>query len=185
MAEKPILFSDALVRAILDGKKTETRRLVKTQPSQRVVGDLLGQPKWYLDADPNKVIRCPFGAVGDALWIRECFAMVSEVDDGDDPLPVYRADGADYSDYKTIDGDPFRWRPSIHMPRAASRITLEITEVRVERVQDITEDGARREGFEPDGWPARENFARAWDAIYTGSWGRNDWVWVVCFRRLS
>lgn len=192
MKERPILFSDALVRAILEGRKTETRRpfvprsaRTKDLFRQLTEGEQMirnGGDGSCLRGCKDRLVRdhAPFGAPGDRLWIRECFAKVA-FNDEDETKPVYRADGCDYSEYTTLDNEPFRWTPSIHMPRWASRITLDITSIGVERVQDITEEGAQREGFERNEWPARENFARAWDGIY-GNWEASPWVWVVGFK---
>ncbi|WP_050978731.1 hypothetical protein, partial [Edwardsiella tarda] len=147
MKERPIIFNDEMVRAILAGRKTQTRRIVNGVPSSHDFhGWVLsstsakdeGKACWAIGKSPllNKPIRvrCPFGAIGDRLWVRETF--------GDCGVRfVYRADTDDGAACQVK-----RWTPSIHMPRWASRITLEITDVRVERLQNITEDDARTEG---------------------------------------
>lgn len=151
--ERPILFSGPMVRAILEGRKTQTRRLLKAAAAE-IVGDLLGQPKWYLDRDPDRVIRCPYGALGDRLWVREAWRAEERESDAVDGVR-FRADdsfreientraAADawvyvYNNGKHGNG----WRPGIHMPRWASRLTLELTDVRVQRLQDIDEADAR------------------------------------------
>lgn len=204
--ERPILFSDALVRAILEGRKVETRRPIAARGRAAVHLKQATEAEGYtgdgscLRGAKDALVRwcCPFGAPGDRLWIRECWGIGSRPDpfegcvdgieyradvaylvDEHDSLPLYRVDTPE----DVCIGDYVRkgWRPSIHMPRWASRITLDIMSIGVERVQDITEEGARREGFERNEWPARENFARAWDAIY-GNWEASPWVWVVAFK---
>lgn len=204
MRERPILFSGPMVRAILAGTKTQTRRVVKPQPTH-----FLGGPGvTYSDGSecpltpciehPNKPfsveIRCHYGQPGDRLWVRE----------------TWRGAGADLM-YRADDGDGFDgpphgsrgsdvpWRPSIHMPRAASRITLEITGVRVERLQDISEADAIAEGAPPShrsidqisreygfaDFP-RSWFGQLWDTINgAGAWDANPWVWVVEFKRVQ
>lgn len=168
MKERPILFNGDMVRAILSGEKTQTRRMVKYIPS------LGGPDAWCNKKDcPETVYTigdyrrfCPFGQVGDRLWVRESFA---KADKGENNI-AYRAD--EYA-------DSFRWTPSIHMPRWASRITLEIVGVRVERLQDVTDAEARAEGFKDVG-----AFADCWNSIYK-NWHENPWVWVVEFKHVE
>lgn len=162
MKERPILFSGAMVRAILDGSKTQTRRVCKLD----VRG---GMPQPELDS----LLRCcPYGQPGDRLWVRETWAKT-----------YVRQAGAEWFVYATGDnrtdyGGP--WKPSIHMPRAASRITLEITGVRVERLGEISESDARAEGVQ-----SVAEFKELWASINgLGSWEANPWVWVVEFRRI-
>lgn len=177
MKNHPILFSAPMVRAILDGSKTQTRRAIKPQP-RVLAGELLC---WRDDAMTNEelVVRCPYGAPGDRLWVRETWA----------PLTTgyaYRAD--------TIWNAPpaDRWRPSIHMPRLASRITLQITGVRVQRLQEISESDAISEGIGESGYQdvfggnAVAHYHRLWNVINgIGSWEENPWVWVVEFKRVT
>lgn len=153
MTERPILFSAEMVRAILDGRKTQTRRVMKVQPypdsivtvehyNQTVIdrhGDMQPGPEIFGAHwdDGERGLRCPYGAPGDTLWVRETWAP--------HPHGVMRC-GAVYRADQGAVPDAGRWRPSIHMPRWASRITLRITDVRVERFQDISEDDARAEG---------------------------------------
>lgn len=208
MKERPILFSGAMVRALLAGTKTQTRRVVKPQFAADAIPAEMGATNerghqiaghsgmWWCDAEGNheKAIRCPYGQPGDRLWVRETFS-----DDWCEyGHPVqYRADGE-------LDSDMFdagvKWRPSIHMPRWASRITLEVTGVRVERLQDISEADARAEGaLECDPVSGREvllagasqrgsfvlHYRDIWESINgAGSWATNPWVWVIEFRRL-
>ena len=161
-----------MVRALLDGRKTQTRRVVKT-------------------GSPDDWNACPYGVIGDLLWVRETWG-----ESGYNRIE-YRAAPADGSDFRCVS----RWRPSIHMPRFASRITLRITDVRVQRVQEISEEDARAEGIvdggcltcgepEPCGCAdprpdARDAFAYIWHQIHgeTGgrAWHANPWVWVLRF----
>ena len=198
MKERPIIFSGPMVRAILDGRKTQTRRVIKNPP--------IGIGETPVDAtDLVARIACPYGQPGDRLWVRETFY----------------SDNFDYPKSRDVSAIEYRashecrnweagcpcqdengrscWRPSIHMPRWASRITLEVTGVRVERVRDIAEAGARAEGVEPEQVPAFINgepgmallldptvcFAYLWDSINAKRghpWSANDWVWVVEFK---
>ena len=164
MTERPILFSAPMVRAILDRTKTQTRRVVKLKPD-------------YMETFlrlPNKVACCPYGQPGGRLWVRETF---EDCESALHSCVLYRADG----------GTPgTKWTPSIHMPRWASRITLEITGVRVERLQDISEEDAISEGtpFPCGGWVG--GYQKLWESIHgPGSWDLNPWVWVVEFKRVT
>ncbi len=169
--ERPILFSGEMVRAILEGRKTQTRRTVN--PSWR--GALV------------KSYCCPYGVPGDRLWVRETFA---EGVVGCEEQAGYSYQ-ADHWDKKHGDGpNKLHWIPSIHMPRRASRITLEITGVRVERVQDISEEDASTEGVEwknMDDWPHSKAFKTLWDSLAKpgAKWEDNPWVWVIEFRRIE
>ncbi len=218
---RPILFSSPMVRAILAGTKTQTRRVVR---GVNGVGDDLDwrdMPKYALDRvyfengwavfeaqthiDDTSQTRypCPYGRPGDLLWVRETWNIMEviedtwaggyDLDDWRGPIPKnrprsatvgYRADSDDYD---------AKWRPSIFMPRWASRITLEITGVRVERVQAITEEDADAEGVEWNTSPMRcghtngvSAFKSLWDQINGKrpgcSWEEDPWVWVVSFR---
>jgi hypothetical protein len=148
MSEKPIIFSGPMIRAIIDGRKTMTRRVAKLTDSGRLKA--VGSSRnWHPD-DPNAALACPYGQPGERLWVREAWAPV--VPGVTAPPFYYRADVSP-SEFTNM----LRWRPSIHMPRHASRITLEITGVRVERVQEITGKDAVKEGIEsvwPDGDPS-------------------------------
>lgn len=153
MTERPIIFNGDMVRAILSGEKTQMRRPVKPQP---VFDHDAGHPHWVWsnkkgrqvawrgDIRPFLMVNyCPFGQPGDRLWVRETFAEHPQFNE-----IAYRADGEE-----PRDGDGFiwqpRWLPPIYMPRRLSRIILEITDVRMEQLQDITEDDARAEGVDP------------------------------------
>jgi len=175
--ERPILFSGPMVRAILAGRKTQTRRVVKPQHIPAGVRTL----RWENQdaAELQHSARCPYGVPGDRLWVRETWQP------GPDDCVYYRADN---------DPNENQWKPSIHMPRWASRITLEVVSVRVERVQDIGHIGAKAEGVEICDYDGRllpwqrqiGNFQKLWDSINgKGSWGSNPWVWVVEFRRVN
>lgn len=190
--ERPILFSGAMVRAILAGTKTQTRRVMRDPPPSL---DPIIKDGVVIDWEGYRV-RCPYGVSGDRLWVRETWQK-SGLGWGND-LPVgklhYRA--TDSGEWKMYWG---KWRPSIHMPRWASRITLVITGVRAERVQEISGRDALAEGVgEPvrtglvyghatDAWNQRA-FAALWDSINGAmpgrAWDDNPWVWVVEFRRL-
>lgn len=190
--ERPILFSAPMVRAILDGKKTQTRRIVKPQP----------EGAW---AAPGKTAS-PYGVPGDRLWVRETFALVDQEAHGDIPCLLYEEEFA--GPYQRGEPTPIRPTgferfgrvPSIFMPRWASRLTLDITEVRVQQLQEIGFDDARAEGADPN---FREqvdpcdagctgihygelwHYQRIWESINgKGSWDSNPWVWAITFARL-
>lgn len=196
MKERPIMFKAAMVRAILENRKTQTRRLVKFTDSGRVKrpGSSLN---WHIE-DPNAAFACPYGMAWDRLWVRETFADTTDLH-VDDPGWVYRATDPDWS---TMEG--FKWRPSIFMPRAASRLNLGITGVRVERLNQISDEDAMAEGIRcytagdilayavsPDSRDdaeatARMAFRALWQSINgADSWDANPWVWVVNFERLE
>jgi len=207
--EHPIIFTTELIPKILDGTKTQTRRPIKPQPIYQK-GQPYSQwvwnkksitiPKgiregidyalwWDRVKNPESIIRfCPYGQIGDRLWVRETF------DIGRDNKVFYKAD---YNE--TMPRDMFGWKPSIHMPRWASRITLEITEIRVERLQEIMEEDALAEGItvlqgtwqrfdpetlkmigEPQPYTARYHFEALWDSLNPKyPWESNPWVWVI------
>jgi hypothetical protein len=192
MKERPILFSGDMVRAILEGRKTQTRRPVKPQPVW--IADPF-VPFKTVDADPNGIIKCPYGQPGERLWVRERCTGWLTYDDGQ--RVCYHADGtilkvdrpAGHPEGGMLLGECDAVRvPSIHMPRWASRILLEIVSVRVERAQDISVEDCIAEGIpEVAGGdtsrPAR--FAMLWDFIYHArgqGWNTNPWVWVIEFK---
>lgn len=200
MKTRPILFSGAMVRALLDGSKTQTRRIVKPQPFHDDGyhdGDIqfaMFRPRGTDDplyaefsvgavgggGCKRDVAKFPYGQPGDRLWVREtCLGWWNTADGSFSHVAAYKADG-----YELEPGE--RWIPSIHMPRAASRITLEVTGVRVERLQDISEEDARAEGWPADDSDPCQWYAALWEQINgKESWRLNPWVWVVEFRRVE
>ena len=188
MKEHPILFSAPMVRAILDGSKTQTRRVWK-MPRGCMWYEAMGGERegWFID--PGQPwwphvgeCRCPYGVPGDRLWVREAWRR----DIFDHEKTLYRATHGDRTVFD-------KWKPSIHMPRVRSRITLEVTGVRVERLQDISKADARAEGVRSNadtlaetGYAdARFAYRSLWETINgAGSWDANPWVWVVEFRKL-
>ena len=203
MKERPILFNSEMVRAILEGRKTQTRRVVKPQPGdfQRVVRSRDSLSGWGYARMISGVqnITCPYGQPGDRLWVREGFRLISQLgpETWDTFLhPQYKSD-MKIGHICSIMREFYKpgWKPSIHMPRWASRITLEITDVRVERVQDITDEGIMAEGFGynqlredgrmKNGFPIIDGFADLWDSINAKrgySWDLNPWVWAISFK---
>ena len=207
MKERPILFSGPMVNAILEGRKTQPRRVVKNldliqewDKNDPTYGpfyeDEYGESHKTADA-------CPYGQPGDRLWVRETWSRTINVNwvknwpgrphkkINDETVIIYRADG----EWEWADGDGFPtdrsyWKPSIHMFRADSRINLEITGVRVERLQDITEESADDEGadyeLEISGDTFRERFKNLWNSINSKKhpWESNPWVWVIEFKLL-
>ncbi|WP_418611627.1 hypothetical protein AB4W76_22260 [Klebsiella pasteurii] len=258
MKERGMIFNGEMTRAILDGRKTQTRRIMKVQPSEDFTPMNMAletdyKARWYtpgiVDKDgylqpaskevfgvsnENEGYSCPFGAVGDRIWLRETWGVVSHELDEDGRIQpwtpdrpataihempfgngyysghaIYAADG----DFTWGDDDGYEdgrscWKPSIHMPKAASRILLEITDVRVERLNAISEEDAKEEGvgtavwFAAKGIPESEwtslgehgamqasyinRFATLWETIYgEESWKANPWVWVIEFKRVE
>ena len=177
MTERPILFSAPMVRALLACAKTQTRRAAKLTAGAHVK-EPGGHRRWH-PADPEATLACPYGQPGDRLWVRETFGFSGS---GYIPDIHFRATNPE----APILG---RWHPSIHMRRIDSRITLEITSVRVERLQEISEADAQAEGItsaeclECDGFV--NAFSKLWEQINgPGSWDANPWVWAIEFRRL-
>jgi hypothetical protein len=214
--ERPILFSDAMVRAILSGAKTQTRRLVNPQPPKHIsqwlgwcddgsaalggpTGDFIGTSR-----------RNPYGKPGDRLYVREAWrtwerpedcldGIRFRADDSFRPIESSREAADRWVDAHNngIHGD--RWRPSIHMPRWASRLTLEVTGVWVEQIQDITEADILAEGVTVDvaakltgiPWSSLPTLHHGWQAVWDhinadrAPWASNPWVWRVSFRRLA
>lgn len=191
MKERPILMGAPMVRAILAGTKTQTRRVVKP-PRNRPAFVLLdhGNGWWPYQSDDGMEhpYTCPYGKPGDRLWVREAF-MHEPADycwEASVSIPcrpastVYRAD---FHESQPGEG----WKPSIHMPRSLSRILLEVTAVRVERLQEISEADAMAEGCYTDpACPAYDAYRSLWDQINgPSSWDANPWVWVVEFKRVT
>lgn len=185
-------FTGAEVRALLDGSKTQFREVVKPQPTTEIRSGLMGH--WSIQPDVRE-FSCPYGQRGDRIWVRERFCPIYPQDpnyNGGQPIEYDYA--ANYvHEYRLGDRIGFKkkWKPSIHMPRDACRITLEITGVRAERLQDISEADAIAEGCPhtlhlPGGRFARENFEHLWWTINgDGSWEANPWVWVLEFTRVE
>jgi hypothetical protein len=195
VSEKPIIFSAPMVRAIIDGRKTMTRRVVKRNCSGRT--ELHGK-QWHIE-DPNAVLACPYGQPGDKLWVRESGKITAKGFTGENGERWSYGDGTckiketgQVIGNHVAFGSNWKSTPSIHMPRWASRITLEVTAARVERLQEITEDDARAEGCERE-WrqathpchTSRQPFAELWDRINAErgfGWSVNPFVWVVSFK---
>lgn len=236
MRERPILFSAPMVRAILGGKKTQTRRVVKTRCHRRPLLNLVTGTAIFgcSPGVPHEEVRCPYGVPGDRLTVKEAAWMWCErrpngltatarekylyVPLREAPV-VYAAEAASKPRTPIVSpdtGNPWGWRLKIgrFLPRWASRITLEVTGVRVERLQDISNRDAMAEGIaqtwgdfmgNPPQWAldsiteygapgshlydnrqSRENFQLLWESIHgTGSWDANPWVWVVSFKRVE
>lgn len=233
MKERPILFSGPMVRALLDGSKTQTRRVAKPKLAEmlewfggksvddddRTLDELLGQCTeenglrvWCADypEEGSEVIRSPYGQPGDQLWVRETWAgpliqsVAWEEAEGISKFMYpefceYKADGGPTPEFLDQDENLVcRWTPGIHMPRWASRITLEITGVRLERLQDISEADSISEGIvrQGSGWRhyssanagecmrfPKNSYRSLWESINgPDSWDSNPWVWVVEFK---
>ena len=213
---RPIIMDTESVNAILDGRKTQTRRVVKPQPLW--VGDP-NTPFKTNDANPKGIIKCPYGQIGDRLWVKETFLKYQLLlarkgnrhtpdyyEEWYDGEFAYKADG-----YTTVESfkkdkiimtdgcldcevDGNKWKSPLCMPRSLSRLTIEITNIKVERLQDITEKDAIAEGVEPilvppDGGsqPYIEGYAELWDKINAKrgySWDSNPFVWVIEFKKV-
>jgi hypothetical protein len=202
--ERPIIFSGPMVRAILDGMKTQTRRVVKGKWLPLVEEVLRVNGQWVFET-MDYDLTTPFGKPGDRLWVRETWAQL--LDHYGKAHPTYRAD------YVRSEADRLdAWRPSIHMPRWASRLTLEITDVRVQRLQDISPTDAIDEGAlelpnrptyaaeceaakaagilkPPLGDGPVQRFCRLWDHLHAGkpglSWEANPFVWAITFKQVT
>lgn len=233
MQERPILFSVSMVKAILEGRKTQTRRVMKNVPPDAEGPFEAGMApqsgpysnQWAMKFDGKFVRqRCPYGQIADRLWVRETFVFECDVNGNqppfDDGRPIQRDETIDsvsswtQPHYRATDPAPdlvcqnpahdggpcYHWRPSIYMPRWASRITLEITKIRVERVQEISEEDAQAEGMEfservglwtsPAGncVDASLAYKYLWDSINAKrgfGWDKNPWAWVVEFNQAA
>ncbi|MGR2678682.1 hypothetical protein [Chromobacterium haemolyticum] len=196
MKEHPMLYTGAMVRAVLADAKTMTRRMMKVQPSEGSTvtveryepaivsrnGELVPGPEVFGAhwGDGEFGLVCPYGQPGDRIWVRETYA------DAGCRL-TYRADEDDGA-HCVVE----KWIPSIHMPRAACRLVLEITDIRVERLQDITYGDAQDEGWPPmvDGKPNPHDpitwFKLLWEELYgAGSWDANPYVWRISFKKVE
>ncbi|HFE4486415.1 TPA: hypothetical protein ACF23Z_004790 [Klebsiella pneumoniae] len=233
ITERGMIFNGEMVRALLDGRKTQTRRPIKWKQTRFTeIGEREDGSKWPWSEDAEHACDfwhpCPFGAVGDRIWVRETWATLGNEDGccvdwegnlckGDErsAARIYRASceqrPGDYGLWSIPDDAYWKphtkehkfegaWRPSIHMPRWASRILLEITDVRVERLNAISQEDAQAEGMELTGWRPTysdpdsggevmtpyDNFAELWSSIYgEGSWKADPWVWVIKFKRIE
>ncbi|MCM7687653.1 hypothetical protein M8S61_08355 [Enterobacter asburiae] len=212
MKERGMIFNGEMVRAILEGRKTQTRRIMKVQPVlngsfYEVYGAGWVTSMKSVPAIPGHSLasNCPFGLVGDRIWVRETWADAGA---SAPDLKLYRANYPAHvpTHYENVPPvDEIRWTPSIHMPRWASRLTLEITGVRVERLNGISETDAEAEGIDMEalfdaqdcydciadhnmtGRPtATGAFKYLWESIYgEESWKSNPWVWVIEFKRIE
>lgn len=207
--ERPIIFNAEMVKAILEGCKTQTRRVMKPQPpvthrpwNNHGDDDLVFFTDHPTQGEKGNVLhwRCPYGAPGDRLWVRETWCVAARYgydapndsrpgigDDYSVPEPVW------YRATDNVDTEEYGWSSPIYMPRWASRITLEVTDVRVERLFDISEEDARAECVSIERTRTlthRGAFAITWDEInkkrgYGWEGGGNWWVWAITFRRLA
>ncbi|MFG9570916.1 hypothetical protein ACEP4D_00060 [Pseudomonas aeruginosa] len=194
--ERPILFNDQMVRAILEGRKTVTRRAVKDTGFYAIDAAIHGNEVALREREALAT-RCPFGQPGDRLWVRETWGLqVRSYGGGAGEFIVYRATNPNAIYCRSSEGReyPVKWKPSIHMHRHSSRILLEITAVRVERLQDISDDQAIAEGIDthPTGFygngciTAGGAFLELWESINgDGKWAANPWVWVIEFKRVA
>lgn len=216
MKTRPILFSGPMVRALLAGTKTQTRRAMRKQPAD-VLGlridetsrDLKTGAAWFTARIDGKAhaafpdgadavtadAGCPFGGRGCRLWVKEsikCVSFCGPALPSNEALSLFCADDA------PTKADAWPWKrpflPSMFMPIGLSRITLEVTDVRAQRLQDISEEDALAEGVAPKTWGAdaaagqgaRAAYAELWDEINgAGAWGKNPWVWVISFKRVQ
>ncbi|HDW2202676.1 TPA: hypothetical protein MEI10_002947 [Klebsiella quasipneumoniae subsp. similipneumoniae] len=226
MKERGMIFNGEMVRALLDGRKTQTRRPIKWKQTRFTeIGEREDGSKWPWSEDAEHACDfwhpCPFGAVGDRIWVREAYRLPASLDDvsptGVGEMAVatgyrkpwaptfYEFTGTFSDGWKGFEtppkvSDAGKLRPSIHMPRWASRILLEITDVRVERLNSISQEDAQAEGMELTGWRPTysdpdsggevltpyDNFAQLWESIYgEESWKANPWVWVIEFKRVE
>lgn len=220
MKQRPILFSGPMVRAILEGKKTQTRRVVRPQPVLKPCADEKVGHAWHWKKGRREAIwwekiatpismlqHCPYGGPGDRLWVRETWQTSRQYDDtkpSEIPEDSSLWYAADWTSIRRLGQKPGKTRPSIFMPRWASRLMLEVVEARAERLQDISEDDARAEGVSPDGYikarpvtyhegefqhtAFRDTFRGLWDSINAKrgfGWDVNPWIWVVSFKKNS
>ena len=210
MTERPIIFSAPMVNAIIAGTKTQTRRMVKPPPDSRCHEAFIGADGgWYFSRivgrsqkfappaaapKPTTVsmlhLHCPYGVPGDRLWVRETWAVPHQADHLPPRLALPYQFCVHYAASEERGG--LLWRPSIHMPRWASRILLEITAVRVERLQEISEADAIAEGapWRACGAPQEGSHVAGLGALWEsingpGSWDANPWVWVIEIRRVE
>lgn len=208
--ERPIIFSEPMVNAILAGQKTMTRRVVKAEVGHYQKADIIRQSSsdkqlgcaYFFDGeqggyiDSSQLVKCPFGRVGDHLWVRETWQQV-----GSSSYLTYKATYPNdlfervpglenVPSIEELKDNGYHWKSPIFMPREFSRIVLKITDIQVERLQDITEADAIKEGF--GSRLLRDckvpKFKNLWDSLYDENspkrWANNPWVWVVTFERI-
>lgn len=216
MKQHPILFSTPMVQAILQGNKTMTRRVVKVIVEASLVGTNPFTFSWIASENGIEAIgrllylsQSPYGKVGDVLWVRESFTVLEPEHciGGMKSRFIYKANMNPDSEEIRQDyikcGYPYKWKPSIHMPKEACRLFLQITNIRVERLQEISEDDAINEGIENLGkgysltpWKdylgkggfvaTRTSFFTLWSKINgINSWNSNPWVWVIEFKQIA
>lgn len=198
MKDRPILMTPDNAQKCHDGTKTQTRRVIKPQPLH--ISWFEDQSGWCARVREDTgsaehpayvMVPCPYGVVGDQLWVREAFCLCG--DEGS-KKPLYRGQCEEYPSLKPI------WKPSIHMPRWACRTVLEITDVRVERLQDINLEDCQSEGVRCESYTGapyctwcsgheapchRDAYKTLWESINgVGSWAQNPWVWVIAFKKL-
>lgn len=207
-------MSTLMVQALLDNRKSMTRRVVKPQPKNGItIGNVsingVTEEHFLCDSDgdeiPDTILKCPYGQIGDRLWVRETWATTKEWEDKNHKATsevMYKAT-FDNADMKLFNSMGIKWKPSIFMPRHASRITLEITNIKVEKLQEITHDDAVLEGCYYNFHLSKKVslrlhpkvidtatvhcFANLWDSINLKrgyGWSVNPWVWCISFRRI-
>ena len=200
MKERPIIFNAEMVKAILEGRKTQARRVMKPQPDKRVnhFGVARGfgfkEPLWLgLEGEGmdslimGDWVKSPYGNVGDRLWVRETYHIdspaISMPIEKETAIINYKADSSN-EDLRCCN---LKWKPSIFMPRWASRISLEITDIRVERVQEISEGDAEKEGLKLLQGGIRVEFENLWNSIHKkqNCWEDNPFVWCISFKLLT
>jgi hypothetical protein len=218
MKEHPILFSTKMIQAILEGKKNQTRRVIKSPRNKEVYGfrinmNMDGSCKYPVAINEEERslegtinMKCPYGKIDDILWVRETWQHTKCLNlspDDENYGYIYRAseNGREFENNM----EEWIWKPSIFMPKEACRIKLKIKNIRVERLQDISEDDSINEGIQKhedayrtnfrqpeaksylDGytWTAQESYKTLWDKINgIGSWNKNPWVWVINFEKI-
>ena len=209
MKERGMIFNGEMVRAILDGRKTQTRRPVKFPVLDKNLGCELAGNELAGELSAGNYLNSAFGKPGDRIWVREAYRLPASLDDvsptGVGEMAVatgyrkpwaptfYEFTGTFSDGWKGFEtppkvSDAGKLRPSIHMPRWASRILLEITDVRVERLRSMSQDDARAEGVIAASGPMEAGlaFRELWDSIYgEESWKANPWVWVIEFKRVE
>lgn len=195
--EKPILFNTLMVQAILEDRKVETRRIINPKNNDGIRASMIYK-SGLKDSDGNEVKK-PYH-IGDTLWVRETWCRIPNIR-AFKVQTIYKADykDGDFDELNKLYPKAIRWKPSIHMPRAESRLFLKVTAVKMQRLKDITEPEALNEGFistavtnlkgdDYTGLFAHEHFIDVWDDIYAkqgNGWDFNPWIWVIKFERIE